>query len=406
MKTRALASFLVTLALAVMASCPATAAVRPDGDPGGDALTRACGTVDPTPAEASALFQAIESYSKSHPLQGLAVGGQIKVAWHVIYSGTTGNIPQSQIDAQIAYMNKAYAGYYGGVNTGYTFVLASVDRTNNKTWFTMTPGTAKERQAKQALATDIIHRLNVYSCSPGQNLLGWSYFPNSYAENDWHHGVVIHYGSVPGGYLAPYNLGGTLAHEAGHYLGLYHTFQGGCTAPGDYVSDTPDEASAASGCPTGRNTCSTAGDDPIHNFMDYTDDACYTQFTAQQDVRMDGIVPVYRPNLLNAAFAAGGAGASAQRATAVGASALEFRGAYPNPFSNETTLHFTLPRGGNVSLRLYNVAGQLVSTVVDGERAAGAQFVTLRRGQLPPGMYFATLRYAGATLSRSVILIP
>src|SRR5262249_57685867 len=99
--------------------------------------------------------------------RGLAVGGQIQVAWHVIYDGAEGNIPQSQIDAQIEELNKAYAGFYGGVNTGYTFVLASVDRTESKAWFGLSPGTGKERKAKEALAIDPAHRLNIYSGTPG-----------------------------------------------------------------------------------------------------------------------------------------------------------------------------------------------------------------------------------------------
>jgi hypothetical protein len=413
MKVRVIASLLVTAALSIAAST-ALAADRLEGDTGTGINDRACGTIDPTPQEAAALLQSIETYRKSHPFESMAVGGQIKVAFHVIYSGSTGNIPQSQIDSQIAYLNRAYSGALGGANTAYTFVLASVSRTNNSSWFGMTPGSTAERNAKQALATDITHRLNVYSCRPGQNLLGWAYFPNSYPEGDWHHGVVIHYGSVPGGYLSPYNLGGTLAHEAGHYLGLYHTFQGGCSAPGDYVSDTPYEATPTSGCPSGKNTCSSAGVDPIHNFMDYSTDACYTQFTSGQDSRMDGIVPVYRPHLLNAALVAGGADVqgspndpmASRSATDAAAPSLAFRGAFPNPFSLATTMRFAIPKDGNVSLKLYTVTGQLVRTLVEGELTAGEQFVTLRKGELPPGMYFASLRYGGATVTRSVILLP
>jgi len=335
------------------------------------------------------------------------VGGQIKVAWHVIYSGSTGNIPQSQIDAQIAELNKAYSGFYGGVNTGYTFVLASVDRTNNRQWFGVTPQTNKETQMKNALAIDPAHRLNVYSAKPGQNLLGWAYFPNSFPETSKMHGVVIHYGSVPGGYLAPYNLGGTLDHEAGHYLGLYHTFQGGCTAPGDAVDDTPFEATATSGCPSGKDTCPAAGLDPIHNYMDYSTDVCYTQFTAGQDVRMDAMVPTYRPSLLNAARIAdlGAQGRTGTDARILSPQVLSFQGAAPNPFRDETELRFSLPRAGYVNLRVYNVAGQLVATLADGDFAAGPQSVRFLRGTLAPGMYFTALRVGNETLTRSVILI-
>jgi uncharacterized protein YcfL len=247
-----------------------------------------CATVDLTEAEKSTVEQAIAGRVKAAARANGSVN--IKVYWHVINNGTgiaNGDIPQTQIDNSIAVLNAAYR------NTPFTFTLTSVDRTTNSTWYTCAGGGC-ESKMKSALRQGGAGDLNVYSNNMGRGLLGWATFPSSYASNPSMDGVVILYSSVPGGTAAPYNQGDTLTHEAGHWFGLYHTFQGGCAGSGDYVSDTSAEASAAYGCPAGRDTCSGGGADPITNFMDYTDDACMNTFSAGQADRMDQLTIQYR----------------------------------------------------------------------------------------------------------------
>jgi len=215
----------------------------------------------------------------------------VSVYWHVITNGTSGKLTTTQIQSQLNVLNNAYAA------SGFSFTLVGSETTTNSDWYSIAfPASGAEPSDAKAMKT-ALHKgtkaaLNLYSTTFSDGTLGYAQFPST--NNTTLDGVVLDYRSIPGGSLAPYNLGDTATHEVGHWVGLYHTFQGGCSGSGDSVGDTPAEASPAFGCPTGRDTCTATGLDPIKNFMDYTDDSCMNQFTAGQTTRMQNQWVTYR----------------------------------------------------------------------------------------------------------------
>jgi hypothetical protein len=233
--------------------------------------------------------------AKAAPSAALATV-TIPVVVHVIQENSTragGNIPDSFINSQMAVLNDSFnGGSVGGATTEFAFSLSSINRVTNTSWYPIVDGSSAERSMKAALRQGGKGTLNIYLGELSDDLLGWATFPRSQLSS--YDGVVALNESLPGGSASPYNLGDTVTHEVGHWLGLYHTFQGGCSGQGDRVSDTPAESSPAFGCPVGRNTCSSPGSDPIRNFMDYTDDACMFQFTAGQATRMINQWNTYR----------------------------------------------------------------------------------------------------------------
>jgi hypothetical protein len=250
---------------------------------------RRCATVEPDEIERDQIERHVVQYLSG--IRAAVTGGNVRVHFHVIRKGPgiqNGNIPKSMILEQMSVLNSAYAA------SGWTFTLASISRTTNSNWFKAGPGTTAETNMKKHLHKGTADDLNIYTNSPGGDVLGWSTLPWNYEKNPKLDGVVIYYDSLPGGNAAPYNLGDTATHEVGHWMGLLHTFQGGCNSA-DKVGDTPAERSPAFGCPIGRDTCTAkSGKDPIQNYMDYTDDSCMDQFTPGQTQRMNKIFTTYR----------------------------------------------------------------------------------------------------------------
>jgi hypothetical protein len=260
-----------------------------------------CGTRDLDESTATSIQNSLNAFTKGRG-QGRGPGTvTIPVFFHVVNKGegiANGDVPISMLQAQVKVLNQSYSGATGGANTPFRFVLAGVDRTTNVAWFNAGPDTAAEREMKTALHTGDAKVLNFYTNNAGGYLLGWATFPFWYAGDPLMDGVVCLYSSLPGGSCCdgvPYNEGDTGTHEVGHWLGLFHTFQGGCAAIyNDFVDDTPAERSPAFRCPTGRDSCPKPGVDPIENFMDYTDDPCMFQFTAGQSSRAESLTALYR----------------------------------------------------------------------------------------------------------------
>lgn len=276
----------VILCASVLSVGPMYAAPQPDR----------CGTKQPSVEEMAQIEQGVAKGQKGK------VSAIINVWVHVISKGAgfaNGELSDTMIREQIRVLNDSYNGRTGGANSGFGFQLAGVTRTTNATWFNqMSTNVTVELEAKTALRRGGNSTLNIYTVDGGP-YLGFAYFPSiltdpAYAKLD---GVVLDWRSLPGGTFAIYSEGDTAPHEVGHWLGLYHTFEGKCSKNNDFVADTPAEFGPAFNCPVGRDSCAGAsqpGLDPITNFMDYSQDSCMYEFTPGQAARMQAAWAAFR----------------------------------------------------------------------------------------------------------------
>jgi len=311
---RPLLVLLALLAIAVIAGFPV--AVNRAGANSASVMTaqkvgkerQHCATKHIDETTAAQYEASLEKFnSRRNPSQIHGPGSvTIQVYFHVVNQGPgveNGDVPTKWLRDQISVLNAAYAGVDPSAaptaaNTPFRFAFAGVDRTTNPVWFNSAIDSDEEREMKAALHVGGADTLNFYVNNAGGLYLGWATFPFWYDADPLNDGVVVLYSSLPGGECCGdrvYDQGDTGTHEVGHWLGLFHTFQGGCAAIyNDFVTDTPAERSPAFGCPVGRDSCPKEGVDPIENFMDYTEDPCMYQFTAGQSARMERLSAQYR----------------------------------------------------------------------------------------------------------------
>jgi len=237
----------------------------------------------------------------------------IPVVFHVIqHSNGDGFLSSATIQDQIDVLNEdfqAIAGSPGaqGLNTKIRFHLATIDPSGSPTsGITYTTNNSWYQDSGSywnTLAWDTHRYLNVYTNAPP---CCYGYVP------DWPQGgivgqkldrVVVWWEAVGKQPTAgwPLNMGRTLTHEVGHYFGLEHPFYGGCASAGacytngDLICDTNPQSNPTYGCPGSKSSCGSP--DSFHNYLDYSDDHCLTEFTPEQANRMRCTIQHWRNDL-------------------------------------------------------------------------------------------------------------
>ncbi|MDT7829117.1 zinc metalloprotease [Pricia sp. S334] len=254
---------------------------------------RGCATKTPAPIEILRVDQEIErNKSQRFLFQKLTI--PLKFV-HFTY-GSKGLIIPEQREKQVHLLNKAFQ------NAGIEFVYdeSEVVFVDNYNWYKMGYRSYSEREAKSNLSTDTSKYLNFYTGGLQKGLLGWATFPFDLAGDPIMDGVVVLDESLPNGNAAPFNLGMTGIHEVGHWLGLYHTFQGGCDGIGDHVHDTHAHSKANYGKPEKNkrhNACKQGEFAPIHNYMNYVDDEWMSELSDAQAGRIKEQILMYRTGL-------------------------------------------------------------------------------------------------------------
>lgn len=228
----------------------------------------------------------------------------IPIAFHAITDGKNGKITAQQVAVLIDNLNWAYR------NTPFSFFLYKIDTLKNKAFYNNCFfNTKNQEKLRKRLAVDTRRVINIYSCKLGKpDFLGIATFPPGYpipgTPGATHMQGIAVDPVVLGSAQFPYGL--ALAHEVGHYLGLFHTFEtvfnpglATCADPGDLVADTPAQAFHTFGaCPVGIDSCpGLPGADDIRNLMNYATDECWDHFTPGQVGLMVEALQRFRPTL-------------------------------------------------------------------------------------------------------------
>ncbi|CAH0051705.1 unnamed protein product [Clonostachys solani] len=211
----------------------------------------------------------------------------VDVYFHTISASSDTLLSDPTLNEQFNILSQDYGVY--GINLN----LAGISKTVNATWSRFEDQLGMKTQLRNGTYKD----LNIYFLDSVGGAYGVCTYPlnTTAGSTDFYlDGCTVLATTVPGGTEKPYDLGKTATHEVGHWFGLFHTFNNGCNG-GDEVDDTPPQATATYGCPASKDTCpDKPGEDPIHNYMDYSDDECMYEFTEGQINRILSFWTLYR----------------------------------------------------------------------------------------------------------------
>lgn len=236
----------------------------------------------------------------------------VQVVFHCIQNTAgTGFISTAQAQSQIDVLNEDYlamAGSPGG--TGHdaqiSFMLATEDPNGNPTsgvtYITSDQWFGDNGNYWDSQAWDPSRYINIYTNDILQyGVLGYvPYLPQDGFPGSTSDRVVITWQALgkPAPFF-PYDLGRVATHEIGHFFGLFHPFDGGCGSgncyqSGDLICDLVDVPDPNFDC---VDLPGCTGPAPIHNYMNYADDHCKTEFTPEQVRRMRCTLVNYRASL-------------------------------------------------------------------------------------------------------------
>jgi hypothetical protein len=237
--------------------------------------------------------------------------------------------------------------------------------------------------------------MNIWVCQLQSGLLGYATFPGTGFNSTQGTVIGYQYFGLTGG---SYGLGRTTTHEIGHFLGLYHIWgdDNGACSGSDQCSDTPNQANATGGCPSGKKTdaCTSGNGIMYQNYMDYSNDACMNIFTEKQKARIQSTLATstYRKTL-NSFSATLCAPTSVDDIQGVDGISI-----YPNPTKNMININFTIIKNSEISI--FNMLGEVVYLT----NSFSKNSISVDMSNQPNGVYFVRVKTNDKLTTQKVIL--